>query len=425
MSKIICDMCGTSYPDTADQCPICGCVRPVDVAAVDTDPEAGTGAGEYTFVKGGRFSKNNVKKRNKGKPQEPMPDYRRQDEEPHRNGGMIVLICLVLLAVVAVAAFIVIRFFWPNGSGNTVSTQPSTEVLDTTQIPCTDLVLENPGTVTLTDVAYQLSVYAEPFNTTDVITYSSNDEKVVTVDENGLLTPVSGGTAVITVTCGEKSVQCTVNCEKAPEESTDPTEDTTESTEEPLVREELRLNRKDITMVMKGEKWKLYDGQIPVEEITWSSDDEKIAVLKDGVVEAKGKGTTNVHAEYGDQKVSCIIRCSFEESSGGLTGTGGVGEDGGDTGSNGGDSGVTYSFCAFGTPLAHNDMTINGEQGSITFRDSNGNVIDVTWESTDTSVFTVLKSGNGCTLKPVASGTAKLKVVYEGETYLCIVRVSL
>ena len=27
MSKIICDICGTTYPDTAEQCPICGCPR--------------------------------------------------------------------------------------------------------------------------------------------------------------------------------------------------------------------------------------------------------------------------------------------------------------------------------------------------------------------------------------------------------------
>ena len=31
MNKIICDICGTSYPDTADCCPICGCSR--DAAA--------------------------------------------------------------------------------------------------------------------------------------------------------------------------------------------------------------------------------------------------------------------------------------------------------------------------------------------------------------------------------------------------------
>ena len=34
MSKIICDVCGTSYQDSATQCPICGCVRPIDARVV-------------------------------------------------------------------------------------------------------------------------------------------------------------------------------------------------------------------------------------------------------------------------------------------------------------------------------------------------------------------------------------------------------
>ena len=37
MSKIICDVCGTSYPETATQCPICGCVRSSDSVAVAGD----------------------------------------------------------------------------------------------------------------------------------------------------------------------------------------------------------------------------------------------------------------------------------------------------------------------------------------------------------------------------------------------------
>ena len=27
MSKIICEICGTTYPDTAECCPICGCPK--------------------------------------------------------------------------------------------------------------------------------------------------------------------------------------------------------------------------------------------------------------------------------------------------------------------------------------------------------------------------------------------------------------
>ena len=37
MSKIICDICGTSYPETATQCPICGCVRSGDVQRVTNE----------------------------------------------------------------------------------------------------------------------------------------------------------------------------------------------------------------------------------------------------------------------------------------------------------------------------------------------------------------------------------------------------
>ena len=76
MSKIICEVCGTSYPETANQCPICGCVRPADATSVETDTAVETG---YTYVKGGRFSKANVRKRNRsaGKPAEVAPGVRR------------------------------------------------------------------------------------------------------------------------------------------------------------------------------------------------------------------------------------------------------------------------------------------------------------------------------------------------------------
>ena len=37
MSKIICDICGTSYPETSEQCPICGTVCPVDISGVVAD----------------------------------------------------------------------------------------------------------------------------------------------------------------------------------------------------------------------------------------------------------------------------------------------------------------------------------------------------------------------------------------------------
>ena len=67
MSKIICDICGTRYPDTAEQCPICGHVSEgtENVVADVFDMDNVQGESRQK-VSGGRFSKSNVKKRNAG-----------------------------------------------------------------------------------------------------------------------------------------------------------------------------------------------------------------------------------------------------------------------------------------------------------------------------------------------------------------------
>ena len=71
MSKIICDICGTSYADTATQCPICGCVRPAEPQPV---PEEVNNSSAYTYVKGGRFSKKKKKKRAASEPKQPKEE---------------------------------------------------------------------------------------------------------------------------------------------------------------------------------------------------------------------------------------------------------------------------------------------------------------------------------------------------------------
>ena len=59
MSKVICDVCGTTYPETASNCPICGCAKnSTEQTMLDSDPGA---EGSYAPVKGGRFSKRNVR----------------------------------------------------------------------------------------------------------------------------------------------------------------------------------------------------------------------------------------------------------------------------------------------------------------------------------------------------------------------------
>ena len=74
MNKVICDVCGTDYPETASQCPVCGCVRRggSQTSAGNATANSESAAG-YTYVKGGRFSKSNVRKRLKAAPVPPQP----------------------------------------------------------------------------------------------------------------------------------------------------------------------------------------------------------------------------------------------------------------------------------------------------------------------------------------------------------------
>ncbi|MDE6649482.1 MAG: Ig-like domain-containing protein [Muribaculaceae bacterium] len=57
---------------------------------------------------------------------------------------------------------------------------------------------------------FQLIATISPENATDKIVWSSSNDKVATVSEDGLVTGVSLGQATITATCGYISATCTV-----------------------------------------------------------------------------------------------------------------------------------------------------------------------------------------------------------------------
>lgn len=101
MSKIICEVCGTSYPSTAAQCPICGCVKAPGKQTVAGDTEKKTPVQNNnktrTPVKGGRYSKANVRKRNKeNMTKVPAGGSRNPEKKDKSNRGLIIL-ALVLL----------------------------------------------------------------------------------------------------------------------------------------------------------------------------------------------------------------------------------------------------------------------------------------------------------------------------------------
>lgn len=424
MSKIICEVCGTSYPDTTVQCPICGCVRPGNARSVSSGKKDEDDGG-YTYVKGGRFSKANVRKRSKVAGAGGKAAVNEQ-EDKSGNRGLVITAIALFLAIIAVACYIVVQLILP-GAGKIDETTPDTTAsVQTTgeteppTVPCKSLKLET-DTITLDkkDAAWMIYTRTESADTTDLIVFTSSDEKVAIVTENGKVVAVGPGQATITVTCGDKTAKCTVECVFDL-----PTEDTTAPEETTLPDVEFTLNRSDITFNAKGDTWMLYSGSLSPSQIVWTTDNAAVATIENGKVTAVGGGTTKVYGEYNGEKVGCIIRCNFEAAPDtGVSGSGGVFEDGGGISEDGGNASTGGSYHLKNLRGSDaSDVTLPvGNAFELRLVDENGNVISgATWAVSDASVCSV-SGGNVTALK---AGTVTITATYNGQTYSCIVRVS-
>lgn len=347
MSKVICDVCGATYPDTENQCPICGTAK---TGASGADTQAQTGS-DYAYVKGGRFSKSNVQKRNGGErelPRTTVPEKekptrqkpakaererpapvrrerkRQREDEPSNNIGLIIIVIILVLAIVAVCVFIAMELLDRQGlelplpgttsSQNSDQTTPSgsTGIGGPVSIPCTGLrlpVVEH----TFREVGAELLIEpdVQPENTTEDVLYFTSDPRIATVDASGKVTAVADGEAIIYVACGSYKVQMNIVCNVGvtPPEPTDPSEptDPTLPPEPPVV---LELNRKDFSLSGYNSSWNLYSGDIDRTAITWTSSNEAVAIVENGKVIAKGNGVATITAEYEGQKATCIVRCN-------------------------------------------------------------------------------------------------------------------
>jgi len=417
VNKVVCNLCGTSYPENAAQCPICGYARSAEV------PSTRSGEGTYTYVKGGRFSKANVKKRNQtahaSLDNTALSDRKRSGYGRKSPTGLIVLVIILLLAIVAVAGYIALRFFLPNdfiyeGLNNLKLPSAATEQDVSPTDPVEDIetgpIEEVEPDLSCTAVSFiesdinfdaigaqvQLAVQLEPTNTTDNVVYSSSDESIATISNTGLVTSVSEGTAVITVVCGEVSADCIVICTVPTEE-----EDTVE----------LTLNRKEITFDIEGQSWLLYDGEIPVADIVWTSDDDTVATISDGKVVAVGNGDTTVHGAYDGVTASCVIHCKLDEESSSEAGN--ISEAGGET---------KRTYKLYNPTGYADDVTIkvDGKFTLMLVDEDKNEITDAEW-SVENKKICSYKDG---IVKGLKSGTTEVTATYEGTTYKCIVRVN-
>ena len=124
------------------------------------------------------------------------------------------------------------------------------------------------------------------------VTWSSSNNSVATVDENGVVTGVGVGTATITVaaTDGNKTATCDVTVI--------------------IPVASVTLDQSEATVAM-NEKLTLAATVLPDnatnKTVTWSSSNNSVATVANGVVSPKEEGAVTITARVGDKSATCAV----------------------------------------------------------------------------------------------------------------------
>ena len=169
-----------------------------------------------------------------------------------------------------------------------VSVKKSVVAVESITLDITFTIMNTGETLTLTATV-------KPDNATDkTVTWSSNNTTIATVDQNGKITAVDGGTATITAKAGDKEATCTVMVMK---------------TDIPV--EGITLDKYYLELT-EGETGAITATVTPYnatnKTVTWSSSNPtKAAVDQNGKVTALAEGTVDIIAKAGDKTALCQV----------------------------------------------------------------------------------------------------------------------
>lgn len=408
--KIICDVCGTTFSETATHCPICGCAKSPTAKTIpgdDVQMRQGASAAN-TYARGGRFSKSNVQRSSRTHASEGRytPDRNRRNDAPETNKGLIAVVVILLLAIILVVVYIGVSVLSNlGGAANNGGNNPGTSSYQQNDggdktVPCTSITLG----VKLHEFTSEtdqllLSVRREPENTTEPVTFLSSDPEVATVDANGLIQPgTKQGEATITVICGSISETCQIisTVGEIPEP---PVPDVPE-VQLPagfVLKLETYKGSGEITIAAEGASHQLYKESMGIKasDITWTSSDPAVAKVENGKVIGVDRGTCTITATIGDQTATCLVRCPFDAA-----------------------PETDYQ-------LSHASVTIaQGETFNLSLKSkaTGANVQGIEWQATPADAVSI--NGNKITGGTVTKLTAvDVFTVYEGVTYICKVYV--
>ncbi|MDE7087025.1 MAG: Ig-like domain-containing protein, partial [Clostridia bacterium] len=262
----------------------------------------------------------------------------------------------------------------PNGPGNQTENEGGSTAV--TGVTLSDSAI----TLTLNqNGSKKLTATVSPSNATDKgVVWTSDNKAVATVDQNGNVTAVSRGTAVITVTTsnGLYADTCTVTVNES------------QSGGDTVSVTGVSLDNNTATMTAGGTKTltaTITPSTANNKNLTWSSDKPNIATVdQNGKVTAVAKGTAiiTVTTEDGGHKATCTVTVEGTTQN------------------------TPVSSISIGSATATLDL--NGQktkQFSATVLPATATVKTVTWKSSNTSVVTVDQNGLA-TAK--ATGTATI-----------------
>ena len=198
------------------------------------------------------------------------------------------------------------------GTGTATVTISSDCGRERTEKKCTFTVIVLPAGIELETAVsvektktYQLTPVLSPDNVTETeITYSSSDESVATVDENGLVTALKTGTAVIRAQSEVEDVfaECTVTVY--------------------VLSEKIELTAEEYELYI-GEQFTLGAEVLPEDTtdktVTFtSSDDDVITVDAEGNVKAVGKGKATVTVKAEDTGITSVCEVTVRKHAEGI-----------------------------------------------------------------------------------------------------------
>ena len=244
----------------------------------------------------------------------------------------------------------------------------------TVSVPVSSITLNKSNLALNKGDGETLTATVNPFDATDkTITWSSSNAGVATVNAQGYVKAVSGGSAVITAKAGDQTATCLVTV-TVPVQS-------------------ITLNKSNLSL-NKGEGATLTATVNPYDAtdkaVTWSSSNPAVATVSEqGYVKAVGGGSATITARAGEKTATCAVT-------------------------------VTVPV----TSLTLNKSTLTLLEGSSETLTASVNPSDATypliWTSSDVAVATVDANGK---VTAVRNGSATITVKAGDKTATCAVTV--